>query len=366
MRAALLLGHGGPEQIVVRRNVPVPVTGPDQAMISVGACGVNNTDINTRIGWYSPSVVDATREVATDKVVDEVGWRGALKFPRIQGADICGTVVEVGAPGAVHLIGKRVLVDPWIRINDDPHDAAAAGYVGSECDGGFAEYACVPVANVHPIESTLSDVELATFPCSAATALNMLRRVRLIAGETVVITGASGGVGSFAVQLARHQGARAIAIASESKREGVLGLGADVVIPRECDDLSAAIRDATGGSVDVVADVVGGAEQFAALLDALRPGGRYVTAGAIGGPIVPLDLRSLYLKDLELHGVTSFAPSLFSDLVRLIESGALRPTVGGVFPLAEMQAAQAFFAAKTHLGSIVISIAADNGPPSHL
>jgi NADPH:quinone reductase-like Zn-dependent oxidoreductase len=357
VRAALLTGHGGPEWLVVRDDVAVPEPGPGDVLIAVSACGMNNTDINTRVGWYGASAEGATREVDDRDVLDDVGWNGALRFPLIQGADICGNVVGVGSESDASLLGRRVLVDPWIRLTDDPLDTAATGYVGSECDGGFAEFTCVPAANVHPVESTRADVELATFPCSGATALNMLRRARVVAGETVLITGASGGVGSLAVQIARELGARVIAVAAASKRDQLLALGADVVIARDEVDLVGAVRNAAGGSVDVVADVVGGAERFTSLLMVLRRRGRYVTAGAIAGPVVPLDLRTLYLNDLELYGVTSFEPRLFADLVRLIERGAIRPVLARVFPLEEIRAAQAFFVAKTHVGNIVLSCA---------
>ena len=355
MRAVLLTGHGGPERLVVRDDVAVPEPGPGSVLIAVGACGVNNTDINTRVGWYGASTDGATSEVEDGMAVEDVGWNGALRFPLIQGADICGTVVAVGPDSEQSLLGRRVLVDPWIRLTDDPLDTTATGYVGSECNGGFAEFTRVPAANVHPIESALSDVELATFPCSGATALNMLRRVRVAPEETVVITGASGGVGSLAVQIARALGARVIAIGAASKREQLLALGADVVIAREEGDLVEAVRTASGGPVDVVADVVGGAEKFPGLLSLIRRRGRYVTAGAIAGPIVPLDLRTLYLNDLELHGVTSFEPRLFAELVGLIETGVIRPVLARVFPLDQIGAAQAFFMAKSHVGSIVIS-----------
>ena len=361
MRAALLTGHGGPEKLVVRDDVAVPEPGPGSVLISVAASGINNTDINTRVGWYGASTDVATSEMEDGRTVDDVGWNGALRFPLIQGADICGTVVGVGPDSERSLLGRRVLVDPWIRLNNDPLDTTATGYVGSECNGGFAEFACVPAANVHPVESALSDVELATFPCSGATALNMLRRARVAPGETVLITGASGGVGSLAVQIARALGARVIAIGAASKREQLLALGADVVIAREEEDLVGAVRTAAGVSVDVVADVVGGAGQFAALLAVLRRRGRYVTAGAIAGPIVPFDLRTLYLNDLELHGVTSFEPRLFADLVGMVETGAIRPVLARVFPLDQIRAAQALFVAKSHVGSIVISCVPTNG-----
>ena len=136
MRAALLTGHGGPERLVVRDDVAVPEPGPGSVLIAVAACGMNNTDINTRVGWYGASAGSATEEVGNDVTVDDIGWNGALQFPRIQGADICGTVVRIGPSSDGSLLGRRVLVDPWIRLTDDPFDTTATGYVGSECDGG--------------------------------------------------------------------------------------------------------------------------------------------------------------------------------------------------------------------------------------
>jgi len=361
MRAAVLTGHGGPDRLVMRSDVAVPSPGPGSALIRVGACGVNNTDINTRIGWYDRSVETATGDVEPTSTpgsgVARGGWNGALAFPRIQGADVCGRVMA--APGAgVSLVGRRVLVDPWVRVNDDPLDPASSGYLGSEHDGGFAEFVCVPLANIHEINSPLTDEELSSFPCSASTAENMLRRVRATAGDTVVVTGASGGVGTHLVQLAHLRGARVVAVVSRSKGDAVADLGADVVVARESADVVAEVGEAAGGGrVDVVADVVGGSAAFAGWLDLLRPSGRYITAGAIAGPIVPLDLRTLYLKDLELHGVTAFPPRLFADVVGLVERGALRPVLARVYPLEEIHAAQAFFAEKHHVGSISISVA---------
>jgi NADPH:quinone reductase-like Zn-dependent oxidoreductase len=207
----------------------------------------------------------------------------------------------------------------------------------------------VPSINAHVITSQLSDAELASFPCSYSAAENMLARADLRAGETVLITGASGGVGSAAVQLARRRGAHVIALTMPDKAAEVERLGATLVLPRDT-DLAAAIR---GQSVDVVVDVVGG-DQFPVLLQVLRRGGRYAVAGAIAGPIVELDLRTVYLKDLRLIGCTIPEPRVFKDLVGYIERNEIRAVVARTYPLAAIADAQRDFLTKRHTGKIVL------------
>ena len=332
MRAALLLGTGGPDMLEVREDVPRPTCGPAEVLVEVSACGVNNTDINTRTGWYgSPT-----------------GWVGGLSFPRIQGADISGRVVDVGTTGAHDLVGRRVLVDPWIRSSSGADWRDHAAYLGSEVDGGFAEYCVVPATNVHPVDSQLSDVELATIACSWSTAEHMLTRVGLAAGEHIAITGASGGVGSALVQLARARGARVTAVTSTGKQAAVADLGAHEVRLRH-------EAPSAQDHFDVVADVVGGPDT-GRWWSALRRGGRYVVSGAIAGPTASLDLRTLYLNDLTLVGATVFEPRVFAAVVRHVESGEVRPLVAASYPLERIHEAQADFEAKQHVGSIVITL----------
>ncbi len=357
MRAALLLGIGGPEMLEVRDDVAIPRPGRGDVLVRVSACGMNNTDINTRVGWYSRSVTSATSGAgfAEADLQDSTWGRSKLSFPRIQGADICGVVTETGEDAPAALLGHRVLVDPWIRDRTDPEDRELAGYLGSERDGGFAQYCSVPAENAYPVSTTLSDVELASFACSWSTAEHMLQRTELSADETIAVPGASGGVGSALIQLAKLRGARVVAVTAASKRHGVGDLGADAVINRKSADVVASALDANGGHFDVVADIVGG-DNFADWLEALRSGGRYVTSGAIAGPVVPLDLRTLYLKDLQLHGATVYQPKVFADLVGYIQRGEVRPLVGGTFPLEDIKKAQTAFAAKNHIGSLVIKL----------
>ena len=275
-------------------------------------------------------------------------------FPRIQGADVAGRVVALGEGAPEDLLGKRVMIDTWIRDWEDPENMEKAKYFGSELDGGYAEYTKAPVTNVHAIESDLSDAELATFATSSITAENMLVQGQVGEGDVVLIPGASGGVGSALVQLVRRRGGVPVALSSPSKAEAVKDIGAEAVLPRHCADLGAALRAAIGQDhVDVVADVVGGA-MWPQFLDVLRRKGRYTCAGAIAGPIVEFDLRTFYLKDLIFTGATIIPPGLFADLVGYIARGEVKPLLAGTFPLAELRAAQEAFLKKHHIGNYVI------------
>jgi NADPH:quinone reductase-like Zn-dependent oxidoreductase len=350
MRAVLLRGHGGFEQLEYRDDVPVPIPAAGEVLIRVGAAAVNNTDINTRIGWYSKSVTGGTAAPGPGAQVpaQDAAWSGAaVQFPRIQGADCCGRIVAVGSGVDPARIGERVLVDPLLRAVSA---AGLAAYFGSDRDGAFAEFATVPAQNACRISSTLSDVELASFPCSYAAAENMLSRAAVGSAETVLVTGASGGVGSAAVQLARRRGASVIALAGAAKAHALGPLGASRVLPREADLLAELGRE----SVDAVIDVVGGG-QFPQLLEVLRRGGRYAVAGAIAGAVVALDLRTLYLKDLRLLGCTLFEPALFQRLLGYIERGEIRPLVSASYPLSAIVAAQSEFLKKSHAGKIVVT-----------
>lgn len=359
MTAALLLGHGGFDKIVIRDDVPVPTPAAGEVLVRVGACGLNNTDINTRTAWYSKSVKEGIttgggREGFAEAKSAEGSWgSSAVTFPRIQGADVAGSIVAAGAGVDGSRIGERVTIDPWLLDAGDWLDPTLSGYFGSECDGGFAEYTKVRSANAIAVDSALSDAELATFPCAYTTAENLIARTGLQPGETVAIAGASGGVGSAAIQLCHLRGARVIGIAAPSKAEQLIALGVDAVIDRNTEDLEAAIHAAAGGAIDVALDVVGGAGVMP-LLRALRQGGRYSSSGAIAGPTVEFDLRTLIYKDLQLTGATMVPPGTMARVVRLIEQGRLKPLLAQTFPLRQLVEAQEAFMAKRHVGNIVV------------
>ena len=353
MKAMVLTGHGDLDKYVWHTDWPTPQPGPMEVLIEVGACGLNNTDVNTRTGWYSKAVDEATTGGAYDEVEEEDStWGGApLTFPRIQGADAVGKVVAVGDGADASLVGKRVMVAGWLRDWDDPMNRDKAGYFGSECDGGFAEYTKADMRGIAPIESDLSDAELATFSCSYVTAEGMLERAGVKEGDTVLIPGASGGVGGALIQLSKLRGARVIAMASEAKHAEVAALGPDRILPRSPDNLRAELK---GEKITVVADVVGG-EQWPALIDLLERGGRYTCSGAIAGPIVELDLRTFYLRDLTFTGSTVNAPQDFFNVASYIQQGKLKPALAATYPLEQLREAQTAFIQKKHTGNIVVT-----------
>lgn len=352
MNAMVLTGHGGLDAYEWHENWPTPAPGPLEVLIKVGACGLNNTDVNTRSGWYSKAVDEATTGDTYTEVDDkDPTWGGRpLTFPRIQGADVVGRVVAVGDKTDPGFIGKRVLVDGWLRDWSDPTNMDNTGYFGSECDGGYAQYTKVDPRGMLVVESDLSDAELATFQCSYTTAEGMLSRANVTDADTVLIPGASGGVGGALVQLAKRRGARVIAMASEGKHADVATLGPDLILPRAPNNLRTALEEE---KVTVVADVVGGA-YWPTLISALERGGRYTCSGAIAGPMVELDLRTFYLRDLTFTGSTVIPTHIFPDVVSYIEAGEIKPMLAATYPLSQLPKAQAAFIDKSHTGNIVV------------
>lgn len=341
MYGVVLTGHGGPEMLQWRDDLAVPVPIRGDVLIRVGAASVNNTDINTRIGWYSKRGAEA----------GDASWSGKpLTFPLIQGADVCGRIVAVGEGVDAARVGERVLIEPYLgeangEILESPW------YFGSECDGGFAQFARVASRYAHVVQSDLTDAELASFPCSYSTAENMLTRADVQEGETVLVTGASGGVGSATVQLARARGAHVIAVTSLSKAQYLTELGADKTLNRSGDF----VAELGANSVDVVVDLVAG-PKWPSLLDLLCRGGRYAVAGAIGGPIVELDVRTLYLKDLSFFGCTALEPEVFTNLLGRIGRKEIRPLVAETHALRDIGKAQKNFTLKGHVGKIVLIV----------
>ena len=352
MKAMILTGHGGLDKYDWREDWPVPQPAPGEVLIAVGACGMNNTDVNTRSGWYSKAVTERTTGEGFEAINDEdPSWGGApLAFPRIQGADVCGRIVAVGDGVDAARIGERVITDNWLRDPDDLTNKAKTGYFGSERDGGFAEFCTIPARNALAVQSALSDAELATFSCSYSTAEGMLTRAQVTKADTVLVPGASGGVGGALVQLAKRRGARVIAMASEAKHADVARLGPDRILPRAPDNLRAALGDE---KITVVADIVGGPD-WPQLIDVLERGGRYTCSGAIAGPMVELDLRTLYLRDLTFSGSTVIDLDVMPNLVRYIEASEIKPALAATYPLAQLREAQTAFIEKRHTGNIVV------------
>jgi NADPH:quinone reductase-like Zn-dependent oxidoreductase len=353
MKAVVTTGNGGYEKLDYR-DVPIPVLGSKEVLLQVLAAGVNNTEINTRLGWYSSKVTTSTEELTTGErekkeaeVQGDGGWNEATPFPFIQGTDCCGRVVAV-APGVDEcLIGLRVLVRACIRSKS--WDSLENIWMASDFDGAFAQFAKVPMAEVFPVDCDWSDAELGTIPCAYGTAENMVHRAMVVSGEHVLVAGASGGVGSAVVQLAKRRGAVVTAIAGMAKLEKVRAIGADQLIARDA-DIVACLGEK---SVDVVVDNVAG-PGFGGMLKVLKRGGRFVSSGAIAGPVVALDMRDLYLKDLTLIGCTAWDEPVFPNLVSYIEKGEIQPLLAKTFPLKQIVEAQREFTEKKHVGKFVL------------
>lgn len=329
MKAIVTTGNGGYDKLVYK-DVPIPVVGAGEVLIQVLAAGVNNTEINTRLGWY-----------------ENGGWDIATPFPFVQGTDCCGKIVEVAEDLQTHLLGKRVLIRPCMR--PDGFGSMRNIWMGSDFDGAFAQFVKVPASEAFVINSNWSDVDLGSIPCSYGSAENMLLRAKVSTTDHVLIAGASGGVGSAAVQLAKLRGARVTAIIGADKAEHALAIGADKIVERGT-DIAAALGEET---IDVVVDNVGG-KDFESMLKVLRRGGRYVSSGAIGGPVVSLDLRTFYLKDLTLIGCTAWDEPVFGNLVAYIEKSQIKPLVAKTFALRDIAKAQSEFLEKKHFGKFVL------------
>lgn len=342
MRAAVLTRFGGPDAVELR-DVPDPRPGPGQVLVRVAAAATNNTDLWTREGAYGlPGDPDA-----------QAGWLGPVDFPRIQGADVCGRVEAVGDGVEDTLVGRRVLVDPatFAPVGDSPgREPRLVAVLGSEYDGGFAELVVVDADHVHDMSgSPLSDAQLACLPIAYGTAMGMLERGSLDPGETVLVTGASGGVGLAAVQLAAARGCRVVAQTSAGKEQLVRDAGADDVVDRSGDGLA----DLVPEGLDAVIDVVAG-PQVDALLPLLREGGRWVVAGAVADPVVRLDLRRLYLGNRRLIGSTMHTAAHFAALAEEARAGSLAPRVAATYDLEQIHEAHAELASRTHVGKIVV------------
>jgi NADPH:quinone reductase-like Zn-dependent oxidoreductase len=350
MKAVVTTGNGGYDKLDYR-DVPMPLAGPGELVLKVLAAGVNNTEINTRLGWYSSSVTGSTDQFAAEDGGNsqpaDGGWNESTPFPFIQGTDCCGEVVDQADDIETSWTGARVLVRACMRLHG--FESLENIWMASDFDGAFAQYVKVPVSEVFKVDCDWSDVELGTIPCAYGTAENMVHRAGVGAGDHVLVTGASGGVGSAVVQLAKRRGARVIAVAGKSKIDALAGLGVDRIVERGAD----LIAELGESSVDVVVDNVAG-PGFEPLLKLLRRGGRYASSGAIAGPMVSMDMRDFYLKDILLIGCTAWDEPVFPNLVGYIERGEIVPLVAKTFALEDIVSAQQEFLKKAHFGNFVL------------
>jgi|TARA_R100001143_G_scaffold22301_2_gene23557 NADPH:quinone reductase-like Zn-dependent oxidoreductase len=371
MAAMVLTGHGGVDKLVHRDDVPVPRPAPGQVLVRVTATAKNNTDRKAREGLYPTKDKD---EVASF----QMGGSATLTFPRIQGADVAGRVAAVGDGVDPSRIGERGLLDFNLYPDDRRDINLTPDYYGHGADGGFAEYVAVPSEQFHNVDKPdLADAELAAMGmCSYQTALHMLTSANVIAGERVLVTGASGGVGTALIQLCRVMGAIPYALSTPDKADALRKLGAEAVLDRsDMDGFTDRVRELTGGApLDAVMDLVGGdmTDRFidAMIFDmkARTSYPRLSIAGASGGNLSEIMWTRIYLYQVQLFGVSHGTREEAEQLIDWIRSGELKPVLHAAFKLSELHRAEDYFVSRGNnfLGKIVIvpdSQWADVGEP---
>ncbi|MGM1051055.1 MAG: zinc-binding dehydrogenase [Pseudomonadota bacterium] len=358
MSAMLLTGHGDIDKLVYRDDVATPRPGPGEVLVRITATAKNNTDRKAREGLYPVKKGQVTSFA--------MAGEPTLTFPRIQGADIAGRVAAVGEGVDPARIGERGLLDFNLYADARRDINLTPDYFGHGADGGFADYVAVPSDQFHCVPNPeLHDVELAAMGmCSYQTGYHMMTAAGVKAGERVLVTGASGGVGTALIQLCRIVGAIPYAVSQPDKALALEALGAERVIDRgDLGSFVERVLDATGGApIDAVMDLVGG-EMTDLFIDtmihdmkarATYP--RLSIAGASGGNISEILWTRIYLYQVQIFGVSHGTREEAEQLIDWIRSGQLRPVLHAAFRLSELHAAERYFVSRgsNFLGKIVI------------
>ncbi len=358
MAAMLLTGHGDVDRLVYHDDVPTPRPGPGEVLVKVTATAKNNTDRKAREGLYPVKKGEVTSFA--------MGGTPTLTFPRIQGADIAGRVVAVGEGVEASRIGERGLLDFNLYPDARRDINLTPDYYGHGADGGFAEYVVVPSDQFHHVPNPeLSDAELAALGmCSYQTAYHMMTSARVSAGERILVSGASGGVGTALIQLCRIVGAIPYAVSQQEKAPALKALGAEAVIDRgDLEGFAERVLEATGGApIDAVMDLVGG-EMTDCFIDTMIQDMKARTtyprlsiAGASGGNISEILWTRIYLYQVQIFGVSHGTREEAEQLIAWIRAGELKPVLHAAFRLSDLHAAERYFVSRgsNFLGKIVI------------
>ena len=307
MRAIVLREHGGLDRLVYETGYPDPVCGPGDVVIRTRACALNYHDVFTRRGM--PGI--------------------KLTLPLVVGNDAAGEVVEVGSAVSAVTAGDRVLVDPSNRVQ--------GGFMGETFDGGLGEFIRLPAHMLIPLDGGIDFATAAALPVAYGTAHRMMvERGRIQAGETVLILGASGGVGTCCVQLARNAGARVVVCASSDEKLARLKeCGADIGINYATQDWvaecqrhfgKASTRSGKGGGLDMVVNFTGG-DTWTRALRVLRRDGRMLTCGATAGFEPKEDIRYIWTFELHIVGSNGWSRGDILALLGMVRAGTLRPVL---------------------------------------
>ncbi|MDL4863251.1 zinc-binding dehydrogenase [Halomonas elongata] len=359
MSAMLLTGHGDVDKLVYRQDVATPRPAAGEVLVKVTATAKNNTDRKAREGLYPTKDKGEVASFA-------MGGSPTLTFPRIQGADVVGQVVAVGDGVDASRLGERGLLDFNLYADERRDINLTPDYYGHGADGGYAEYIAVPSDQFHHVPNPeLSDAELAAMGmCSYQTAYHMMTSAGIKAGERVLVTGASGGVGTALIQLCRIVGAVPYALSQRDKAQALLNLGAEAVLDRsDMSDFTEQVKAVTGGApIDAVMDLVGGemTDRFIDTMifdmNARASYPRLSIAGASGGNVSEIMWTRIYLYQVQIFGVSHGTREEAEQLVAWIRDGQLKPVLHAAFKLSELHEAERYFVNRgsNYLGKIVI------------
>ncbi|MDN3556966.1 zinc-binding dehydrogenase [Halomonas maura] len=359
MSAMLLTGHGDVDKLVHDTHVPTPRPAAGEVLVRVTATAKNNTDRKAREGLYPTKDKGEMTSFA-------MGGSPTLTFPRIQGADVVGRVVAVGEGVASSRIGDRGLLDFNLYADERRDINLTPDYYGHGADGGYAEYIAVPSDQFHSVANPdLADAELAAMGmCSYQTAYHMMTAAGVKSGERILVTGASGGVGTALIQLCRIVGAVPYALSQPDKADALLALGAEAVLDRnDMTDFTEQVKAVTGGApIDAVMDLVGG-EMTDRFIDTMifdmnsrHSYPRLSIAGASGGNLSEIMWTRIYLYQVQIFGVSHGTREEAEQLVHWIRDGRLKPVLHAAFKLSELHEAERYFVNRgsNYLGKIVL------------
>ena len=330
MRAVAFFEHGGADVVRTVDDWPEPVPADDEVVVQVEACSLNRMDLLVRRGL--PGVTTS--------------------LPRVPGADIAGVVVQCGSSVDETVIGARVLVDPMITLPN-----GRAGALGENTDGGLVERIAVPVANTLPIPDAVTFEQAAALPIAYGTAYRLLvTRGQVRSGETIVILGASGGLGTGAVQIASMRGAEVIAVASsEDKLQRLSQLGATHLISARGAEYGEKVWKLTGKKgADVIVDTIG-AETWPTTLRTIASGGRILVCGATTGFDVATDLRYVWVREATIVGSDGCRREDLQELLGLVEQRKLVPVIDRVVGFDDVGAAEKAMEDRAIFGKIVVT-----------
>lgn len=339
MRAALFSEYGGPDVVRIE-DVPVPDPGPGEVRLRVAAAGLNHLDLWVRRGLPIET-----------------------PMPHIGGSDVAGVVDVVGAGVTDVEPGMRVVVDPSLSCGECEwcergEESLCREYriLAEHTQGGLAEYVVVPARNLYAVPDGYPLEDAAAAPLAFLTAWRgLMTRGRLRSGETVLITGASGGVATAAVQIAKRAGAHVYAVTTSENVDRVHSLGADVVYDREREDYAEALwRDTAKRGADLILDSVGAATWRQNMRSAARAG-RIVAYGATTGPVLETDARIVFWKQLDILGTTMSNRREFAAVMALVFAGELKPVIDVVWPLDRTREAHERLEAGRQFGKIVLT-----------